>query len=86
MAKKRRMVNNLTKQRNLRRRELEKSRINQRQKLMLLMMQLRLAKNQRLLRLPDKNLRNELTKIKMEMRMHRAENVTKQLSQEGTNS
>jgi hypothetical protein len=53
---------------------------------MLLMMQLRLAKNQRLLRLPDKNLHNELTKIKMEMRMHRAENVTKQLSQEGTNS
>ena len=80
------MVNNLTKQRNLRRRELEKSRINQRQKLMLLMMQLRLAKNQRLLRLPDKNLRNELTKIKMEMRMHRTENVTKQLSHEGTNS
>ena len=42
------------------------------------MTQLRLAKNQRLLKLQGKNLLNELTKIKTEMKIRLTENVTKQ--------
>ena len=68
------------KQTNLCKRELEKSRINKRKKLILLMTQLRLAKSQKLLRLLGKDLPNELTKIKMKMGLHKIENVTKQLS------
>lgn len=74
------------KQTNLCKRELEKSRINKRKKLILLMTQLRLAKSQKLLRLLGKDLPNELTKIKMKMGLHKIENVTKQLSLVRANS
>jgi len=74
------------KQKNLCKRELEKSRINKRKKLILLMTQLRLAKSQKLLRRLGKDLPNELTKIKMKMGLHKIENVTKQLSLVRANS
>jgi hypothetical protein len=63
---------------NLRKKKPEKGQTNQRNKLKHLMMQHRLAKNQRLLNLPDKNLLNELTKKKMETRVPQIENVIKQ--------